>query len=406
MPTLSADRVPTIYRDEYYKAVLSELPLQANELEEQGYYDCFGSDEISTFSTMFTHVYHNNPGETARNPGEELVARQMGQGYNYYTVMRSESTEVVSIEEEYLGSVVKLGDYAALQGRMTAENYHQQYASYWSDLVAYGAIAPATLDDYPDNQAGQHKHVRMYNHYLKGSPGPVIANITNTDAADPDGKAWFTYYGNEHVRANGDTSASYAGKTLGFFNAGSSSGTNMFLTEANVRDACLHAENDLPWGADRIFRAAPLYDTLIVSGNLRIQGEEILNLNEYRLNTPHNDKNTVYRESKCFALKNLIVNRFWPDNCWVMCASGRGVKKVRYKGEFLTGGVPGPVPSSKFCIFNDLNKHVWIQQFFAFWSFWMQPDMDIAWYAGSLPTTLDSTTGRPVAPTTASLTNW
>jgi len=404
MATLTPNQVETIFRDENYEAFLAELPRQCVDLSDQGYFDLFGEKEIEPYSTFRTHVYGSYNETSARNPGEPLPPGTMAQGYNYHTAIRAEFTEVRTIPAEYLESVMKLGDYAAVQGEIQAQNYMQAWATYWTQVLSFGAITPATLTATGNGSAGMHPRTRIFNQAIKGEQGAVIAQIPNVDTGSPDGKAWFTFMGNEHVQSNGDTSASYAGKTLGFFNAGSTTGTNMRLTEQNVTNALLHIENDLPWGPDRVFYSAPLIDTIVVSGNLRSTAMEIFDLNEYRMNTPNNDKNVQFRQSKVFGVKNVICNRFLPDNCWYLCAKGKGLSKVFKKGKPGPVGFDGPVRSSVANVFIDQNSQTWVRQFLAYWSHWFDESMWQTWYAGSTPTSISG--GQPVAPTVGSLTDW
>lgn len=406
MPTLSPNQIETIYRDESYEAFLTTLPQQSEELNSQGFFDLFPVKEIEAYSTFRTHVYGSYTEESARNPGENVPPGTMAQGYNYWTAVRSEFSEGRSIPAEYLESTIKLKDYSQTQGEIQAKNYAQAHATYFTQLMSYGGILPATLTAVGIGAPGLRPRARLYAHYLKGEQGAVIAEIPKTDAAGPDLKAWFTYVGNEHVLANGDTSASYAGKTLGFFNAGSSiTGKNMLLTETNLENALLHVENDLPWGPDRKFYSAPVLDTLIVSGNLRSTAAQIVDLNEYRLNTPNNDRNVMFRQSKVFGIKNIVVDRFLPDNCWYLAAKGHGVNMVYKSGKPGPVGVDGPVRGSISNIYIDMNSQTWVRQFFAYWSHWFDENMWTTWYAGSTPTALDSN-NHPAAPTVASLVNW
>lgn len=409
MPTLSPNQVETIYRDESYEAFLTSLPQQSAELESQGFFDLFPVKEMSAYSTFRTHVYGSYTEQSARNPGEPLAPGTMAQGYNYWTAIRAEFSEVRTIAAEYLESVIKLGDYAQLQGTIQAKNYAQSFATYLTDLLAYGGVAPSTLTDTGNGSPGLRPRSRIFAQYLKGENGAIIAEIPKTDAADPDTKRWFARVGDEHIRANGDTSASYEGKTLGFFNAGSSvTGGNMILSESNLQGVLLHMENDLPWGPDRKFYAPPMPDTLIVSGNLRSTAAQIVDLNEYRLNTPNNDKNVMFRQSKVFGIKKIIVNRFLPDNCWYIATSGYGVNLVYKTGKPGPVGVDGPVRGSVSNIYIDMNSQTWVRQFFAYWTHWFDENMDMTWYAGSTPTALGSAaTGfRPTAPATADLVDW
>lgn len=399
--SLTPNSVETIFRDEAYKAFLTELPIQAQELDEQGFYDIFPIKEIEGYSYFETNVFGSYTEDVARNPAEPLNLGTMGQGYAYHTAIRAEFNERRSIPDEYLQSVLKLGDYATEQGALMARNYYQTLARYFTSLFSYGAIAPATLAAQSNGAPGRHPMSRLFAHYLKGEAGAIIAEIPRTDAADPDGKAWFAYQGNEHVRANGDTSASYAGKTLGFFNAGNQTGSNMSLNESNLENVLLHIENDLPWGADRVFYSAAMPDTLMVSGNLRSIAAQIVNLNEYLRNTPNNNKNVMYKQSGVFKIKNIIVNRFLPDNCWYVGARGKGVKMIKKKNP-KSEGSDGPVSGSKVDIWYDQNAKIWVRDLLCYWSHMFDADMDIVWYAGSSPTSLSS--GKPVAP--SSLQNW
>ncbi len=404
MPTLSPNQVETIFRDENYEAFLTELPMQCEDLEEQGFYDIFTEKRIKAYSTFRTNVLASYDGEAGRNPGEALNPGTMQQGYAYYTAIRSEFNEVRSIPAEYLSSVLKLGDYAAEQGSIMARNYAQSYAEYWTFLFSYGAIAAATLLATGVGSPGRRPRSRLYNHAIKGDQGAIIAEVPNTDAADPDSSTWFSA---THTRSNGDTSASYAGKSLGFFNLGSSvTNSNMILSELNLEQVLLHMENDLPFTADRVFRSARTPDTLIVSGNLRSVAAQIVDLNEYRQGTPNNDKNVMYKQSKVFGIKNVIVNRFLPDNCWYVGAKGHGCNIVRKEGEFGLMGKKGPIDDTWDNIFIDANRQTWIRQFFGFWSHWFTEDMDICWYAGSTSRALDSSTNRPAAVAANTLVNW
>jgi hypothetical protein len=404
---LTPNQVETIYRDEAYKAFLTELPTQAEELESQGFYDLFKERKINGYSYFETNVFGSYTDNTARNPAEPINLGTMGQGYAYATAIRSEFSERRTIADEYLQSTLKLGDYAATQGAIMAENYYQGYARYWSMLLALGGISATTLAGAGNGAPGRHPIQRIFNHALKGEAGAIIAEVPNVDYGDPDGKPWFTFNGNNHVRSNGDTIADYAGKTLGFFNAGSSAstGANMFLNESNLANAILHMENDLPWGPNRLFYSAAVPDTLIVSGNLRSVAAQILNLNEYRMDTPNNNKNVMYKQSGVFKVKNLIVNRFLPDNCWYLAAKGKGVNLVRQKGGSRSQGNAGPVEGSYVDVWFDMNTKAWVRDILCYWSHMFDSNMDICWYAGSTPTSLDSSY-NPVAPTTASLTNW
>lgn len=406
MATLSPNQVETIYRDESYEAFLTTLPQQSQELEDQGFFDLFPVKEIDPYSTFRTHTYGSYTEEAARNPGEPLAPGTMAQGYNYWTAVRAEFAEVRTIPAEYLESVIKLGDYAAVQGEIQAKNYAQSFATYLTGLLSYGGITPATLAATGNGAPGLRPRSRIYAHYLKGEIGAIISEIPKTDAADPDGLAWFTFKGNEHIRANGDTSAAtFQNKTLGYFNAGNRAGGNMPLSEGNMEQAILHVENDIPFQADRKFYSAPILDTLIVSGNLRSLAAQIVDLNEYRLASNSNDKNVLFRQSKVFGIKNIIVDRFLPDNCWYLAAKGYGVNLVYKKGKPGPVGFDGPVRGSVANVYIDMNSQTWVRQFFAYWSHWFDESMDMVWYAGSTPTSLSST-NQPVAPTTASLSNW
>lgn len=410
MPTLTPNQVETIYRDENYEAFLTELPRQSAELEEQGFFDLFGDKDIEAYSTFRTHVYGSYTEESARNPAEALVPGTMSQGFNYWTAIRAEFSESRTIPAEYLESTLKLGDYAARQGEIQAKNYHQAHATYWTQLISFGGIAPSTLAATGNGSPGRRPRTRIYAHYLKGESGAIIAQIPTTDGPFPAtsnnaaNAAWFVYAGNEHALSNGDTSASYAGKSLGFFNAGNRAGGNMPMSEQNIDNALLHVENDLPWGPDRVFYSAKSPDTLWFSGNLRSLATQIVDLNEYRMNSNANDKSTVFKQSKVFGIKNLVCNRFLPDNCWGFCAKGTGVDKVYKKGDMGPVGFDGPVRGSRAAIFIDMNSQVWVRNFYAYWSHWFNEEMGITWYAGSLPTTV--TSGQPVAPTVASLSDW
>ncbi len=408
MPSLSPNSIETVFRDESYKAFLWALPQQSQDLEESGFFDLFPDDSIRGYSDFETELYHNYAAPAGRNPGEPLLPGTMAQGRNYWTAIRAEFNEIDSIAAEYLDSVLKLGDFGAKIGEMQAKNYHQARAQYFTNLISYGAITPATLTATGVGVPGGRGGARIYAHYLKGELGSILSEIPKTDAADPDGLAWFSNVSSPHIRANGDTSASYAGKTLGFFNYGSSvAGANMVLNEYNLNKVLLHMENDLPWGPDRKMYSAQVPDTLIVSGNLRAIATEIVDLNEYRQATPNNDKNTLFRGSKVFGIKNIIVNRFLPDNCWLVCAKGHGVKTIgKMDNKYGQVGIEGPVKGTETNIFIDMYRKTWIRQFFAYWSHRFDYEMDICWYAGSLPTTLDGTTSLPVAPTTASLKSW
>lgn len=409
MPSLNTNEIPTIFRNESYKAFLTELPLQAKELDDSGFWNLFPEESMSEYSTFKTHVYGSYTEQSARNPGEPMPPGLMQQGYNYWTAIRAEFTEVRTIHAEYLAAVQKFENYAREQGKIQAMNFTQAEATYFTHLLSYGAITPATLTATGNGTAGMRPRSRIYAHYLKGENGAIIAQIPKSDAAMPDGLSWFTYLGNEHIRANGDTSASYAGKSLGFFNAGNAAGHNMVLNENNLTNTILHMENDLPWGPDRIFRLAAPPDTLIVSGNLRAVAEEVLNLNEFRQNSPNNDKNVMWRSSGVFKLSKLIVNRFLPDNCWYLAASGYGVKKMvsAMDVQKLGGGAEGPVRSTLTDVFFDKNSRTWVRQFLAYWSHQFDENADMCWYAGSAPTSISSTTNLPEAPSAASLAeNW
>lgn len=409
MPSLTSNQVETIYRDESYEAFQTGLAQQSDELEKQGFFSLFPTKEVSTYSTFKTHVFASYNEESARNPGEPLSLGTMGQGYAYPTAIRAEFSESRTIPTEYLDTVLKLGDYANEQGEIQGRNYAQAYASYLTHLFSHGGIAAATLAAVGNGSAGQHPRARIFNHALKGEQGAVIAEIPNVDYADPDTKPWFAFKGNEHIRAgaNADTSASYAGKTLGFFNAGSSgaAATNMILSEANLEAAILHMENDVPWGPDRKFYAAPRMNTLVCSGNLRSTAAQIIELNEFRQNTPNNDKNVMFKSNKVFAIDTIIVNRFLPDNCWYIGAKGQGCRITRYKGMPLLGATEGPVKGTYVHIWQDMKTKIWVRDFLAYWSHWFDSALDIAWFAGSTPTALDSN-NHPAGPTTASLVNW
>lgn len=404
MATLSSNQVPTLFRDENYKAFLTTLPLQCDELEKQGFFALFGKDEIAAYSSFKTHVFGSYNDETARNPGEPLPPRTMAQGYNYWTAVRAEFTESTSIPNEYLESTLKLGDYGALQGEITASNYYQSWATYWTDMLAFGAIASATLAATGNGSPGRHPRSRIYAHYLKGEQGSIIAQIPKQDTGSPDGLPWFSFANAPHARANGDTIADYAGKLLGFFNAGNRNSENMRLSENNLVNTLLHIENDLSWGPDRRFYSAAMPETLVCSGNLRAVAASIIDINEYRQDSPNNDKNLMFRGSKVFGIKNIVVNRFLPDNCWYLAAKGKGLDVVYKKGRPGPVGVDGPVKSSISNVYCDVTTHIWVQQFLAYWSHQFDENMDICWYAGSTPLTISG--GRPVAPTEASLKDW
>lgn len=403
MPTLAPNQVPTIYRDENYEAFLSELPLQCEDLQEQGFYDLFPEKKIKSYSSFRDNVIGSYDGEAGRNPGEMLNPGTMQQGYRYSTAIRSEFNEVRSIPAEYLSSALKLGDYAQEQGAIMARNYAQSYAEYWTYLFSYGAIAAATLLATGVGTPGRRPRSRLFNHAIKGDQGAVIAEVPNTDAADPDGSTWFSV---THTRSNGDTSASYAGKTLGFFNLGSSvTNANMAFTSNNIEQVLLHMENDLPWTAERIFRSARTPDTCLFSGNLRSEAMKIFDLNEYVMGTPNNDKNVMFKQSKVFGIKNLICNRFLPDNCWYIGAKGHGCAVVKKEGGFDLSGTKGPIDDTWSNIYVDQGRQTWIRQFFGFWSHWFDDSMDISWHAGSTSRTLDSS-NHPAAVTASSLVNW
>src|SRR3990172_9405577 len=114
MPTLSPNQIQTIYRDESYEAFLTNLPLQCKDLKESGFYDLFPVDEIAGISDFKTHGFGSYNEESARNPGEPLVPCTMGQGYTYFTAIRTEFSEIRSIPAEYLDAAFKLKPYARL----------------------------------------------------------------------------------------------------------------------------------------------------------------------------------------------------------------------------------------------------------------------------------------------------
>lgn len=403
---LSTNEIPTIFRDEAYEAFLTELPQQSEELEKSGFYDIFDSTDIDVYSTFKTHIYGSYNAQSGRNPGEPMPPGTMGQGYNYFTAIRAEHSEIRSIPGEYLVSTIKLKDYAQTQGAIMAQNYVQKMAEYYTALFSYGGIAPATLAALDNGSPGQRPLWRIFAHYLKGELGAVISNIPVSDAADPDGKGWFAFQGNEHARSNGDTtSASFTGKTLGYFNAGNRTGANMRLTADNLEQLLLHMENDLPYGPDRKFYAAKSPDTLLVSGNLRSIASQIVDLNEYRLNSANNDKNPMWKQSKVFGIKNVIVNRFLPDNCWYVGAQKKGVKMVGKKGDLGIIGFDGPAKSTVCSVWQDMGTQTWMRSFLGFFSHWFDENMDICWAAGSTPTAVGST-NMPTAPTNASLQDW
>lgn len=406
MPSVTSNQVPALYRDDNFEAYATQIAQENVELEQQGFFDLFGERELESYSAYKTHLYSSYTQESARNPGEPLAPGTNAQGYNYYTAMRVEWGEMRSIHAEYLSSVLKLKDYAKEQGQVQAMNHMQAWATYWTQLFSYGAIATATLAATGNGTPGQHPRSRIFAHWLKGEPGSILAELPKTDAADPDGLPWFSPVGTPHIRANGDTSASYAGRTLGFFNMGSSvSGGNMFLTEQNLSAVLLHMENDLPWLADRKLYLAPPADTLVVSGNLKAAGKEIIDVNEYRMNSSTNDKNILFKQAKVYELKNVIVNRYLPDNCWYVGAKGRGLHKVFPKNIPGIVGFEGPARGTYSNIYVDMSTQTWIAQFYAYWTHWFDEFMDICWYAGSTPITLDST-NQPSAPATSSLVNW
>jgi hypothetical protein len=181
----------------------------------------------------------------------------------------------------------------------------------------------------------------------------------------------------------------------------------MVLNESNLSNAILHMENDLPYGPNRMFYSAAVPDTLIVSGNLRAVAAEIIDLNEYLRNTPNNNKNVMYKQSGVFKLKNIIVNRFLPDNCWYLAAKKKGVSLVRQKDGSRSQGQPGPVKGSYLDIWFDMNTKTWARDLLCYWSHMFDSNMDICWYAGSTPTALSSSNSyNPTAPATADLQNW
>lgn len=405
MASLTPNQVPTLFRDEAYKAFITELPTQADELDSQGWFDLFPERTINGISYYETQVFGSEVQDGGRNPSEPIQLGTMGQGYMYQTAVRSEHNESRTIADEYLSSVLKLGDFAAEQGAIMARNYYSSYARYFSYLLSFGGIVPSLLDDDGNGVAGIRPRSRIYAHYLKGEAGAIIGELTASDAADPDGKGWFTYIGNEHVRKNGDTTSNaFTGKTLGYFNAGGLGGGNLRLTADNLEQALLHMENNLPYGPDRVFYAAPLPDTLIVSGNLRSTAAQIIEINVYRQQTPNNDNNIMYKGTKVFKIQNIIVNRYLPDNCWYVCAKGTGVNLVKRKESPMSEGSEGPVKGSIVQVYYDMKAKVWARDFLCFWSHMFNADMDICWYAGSTPTAYAS--GRPTAPTAASLQDW
>lgn len=403
MPTITPDQVETIFRDESYEAFLTALKPQADELGD--FYNLFGEDTIRGYSDFKTNVYHSFATETARNPGEALAPMTNAQGYNYWTAIRAEYNNEATIAAEYLASVLKLGDYAETQGKMMAENYKTTYALYFTALLSYGAIAPATLAAINPGPAGMHVRARIFAQYLKGAQGAIIAEIPKTDAADPDGSAWFSA---THTRANGDTSASFQGNSIGYFNLGSQgTQSNLILSPGNLESALLHMENDVPFTADRIFRQVNMPETLWCSGALRSVASQIVEINEFRPGTPNNDKNPVYTGTKLFGIKNIVVNRFLPANCWGVCSKGAGVKVIRKKdGDYGISGKEGPVPHSYTNMYVDQRNQIYAYQMLAYWSHMFDDSMDMTWYAGSLPRTLAATTNLPVAPATADLVNW
>lgn len=391
--TLTDNQIQTIYRDESYEAFLSTYPTAAKELEDNGFFGLFKEKKISGASRIRTNLYGSYNPISARNPGEPLTPGDMAQGYNYWTAIRAEFTNIMSIPVEMLTSAIKLGDYAQTIGASQAINFAQSRADYFTSLLAFGGVASSVLEDY----AGTKQRPTIYNHKVKGgAAGMVIAEIPNQWVAGSDNKPWFCYKGNEHVRANGDTIASFAGKSLGYFNAGNRNGGNMPLTENNVREALLHMENNVPFTADRILRQASMINTLVCSGNLRVAAAEAFQINEYRPGTPNNDKNPIWKGSGVFNLDRLIVNRLLPDNCWYLCAAGEGVNSIVTDYPIL-GDVPkGPIDNTYVDVFQNRDNKTWIRQFFAFWSHEFNEEADICWFAGSTPTAVSS--GRPTAP--------
>jgi hypothetical protein len=397
MPTLSPDQVETIFRDDNYEAFLTRLKPQSDELDS--FLSLLEVEEIRGYSYYNTNVYASYASETARNPGEPLAPQTNAQGYNYWTAIRSEVALEASIPAEYLSSALKLGDYGARQGAWMAETFKLSYAQYWTDLLAYGAVPAATLLATGVGAAGLRPRTRMYNHSLKGAKGAIISEIPNTDAADPDGSTWFSA---THTRANGDTSASFQGKTLGYFNLGSSvTNAAMLLSASNLNNTLLHMENDLPFLADRKMRVLPRPTKLVVSGNLRVTASEIIEINVYQLNTPNNNKNVLFKGSQIHGIKDIIVNRLLPSSCWYVAAdNGDGVKRVcKKEGDYGISGKEGPIKDTYTNMYIDQRNQIYDFQFFAFWSHIFDEAMDICWYAGSTPTTLDSS-NRPAAPTT------
>jgi len=400
--TLSDNQVQTIYRDESYEAFLCTLPTASKELEENGFNALFPEKKITGASRIRNNLYGSYAPESARNPGEALTPMTMAQGYTYWTAIRAEFTSIASEPIEMMTSAIKLPDYAATIGETQAKAYAQARADYFTALLAYGGVASATLDDF----AGTKQRPTIYNHAVKGQPGMIIAEIPNQWVAGSDALPWFARYDAPHARANGDTIASFAGKSLGYFNCGSRAGANMRLTEANVRESLLHMENDVPWTADRILRQASMIDTLICSGNLRVAASEAFQINEYRPGTSNNDKNPVWKGSGIFNLNKLIVNRLLPDNCWYLCASGEGVNSIATDYNILGDTPKGPVDGTYVDVFQNRDNKTWIRQFFAYWSHEFNEEADICWFAGSTPLTISSTTGRPTPPVITDLADW
>ena len=112
----------------------------------------------------------------------------------------------------------------------------------------------------------------------------------------------------------------------------------------------------------------------------------------------------MHETANVFKINKVIVNRFLPDNCWYLVASGYCPKIIYRTSNPLNDSVEGPTRGTYTCVFSDLNTHIWIRQFFSFWSHQFDSNMDLCCYAGSTPTAISA--GRPVAPTTASLADW
>ncbi len=405
MASVNPSDVPTIYRDEAYKAFMTELPTQGQELADQGFFDLFPEKTIDGYSYYETHVFGSETVDGGRNPGEAMRLRTMGQGYLYATAVRAEFSESVTIVDEYLQTVVKLGDFAAKQGAINARNYASSKARYFTFLLSMGGIVPATLAATGNGAPGQRPRSRIFAQYLKGQAGAILAELPQNDAADPDGLGWFAFKGNEHIRKNGDTTSnSFTGKSEGYYNAGGKGGGNLRFSEQNLTAACLHMENDVSFGPDRVYYAAPMIDTCIVSGNLRAEAAAIFSANEYRLNTPNNDKNLQNKNSGVFKIQNVIVDRYLPDNCWYLGTKGYGVHLVKKSGKAMTGGAQGPIDSSIDDVWYEKTTKTWVNDFLVFWSHMFDSNMDICWFAGSTPTAIAN--GVPTAPTTASLQDW